>query len=239
MILINDQVQLATLSLPTAVVTVLLGSGTMRITGHLGNFSLSNDSKTLFVLPEFNQILSIEGTNLAEFGYETFNPHAETYAGISSSVYLRAGSIKCHFLEQPLHDVYLFIAKLAKLKVLYDTATQVAVQKASEIERMQFKIYIKSPILIFPSNPTASRDVLTMRLGEITAQNTYESTTNKIAASLKGIQLASTIYLDEQPSTLKIIDDINVAADIVQTSGIDRSKDLEYPDTQVRQNCLK
>ena len=234
MILINDQVQLATLSLPTAMVTVLLVSGTMCITGHLGNLSLSNDSKTYPVLPEFNQILSIEGTNLAEFGYETFDPDAKPYAGISSSVYLRAGSIKCHFLEQPLHDVYLFITKLAKLKVLYDAATQVAVQKASEIERMHFDVSVKSPILVFPANSVTSRDALTMRLGEITAWNSYEATVDRISASLQGIRLASTVYVGEQPSTLNIIDDINVSAEIIQTSGTDRSKDLDYPDTQVR-----
>jgi vacuolar protein sorting-associated protein 13A/C len=154
-------------------------------------------------------------------------------------VYLRAGSIKCHFLEQPLHDVYLFITKLAKLKVLYDAATQVAVQKASEIERMRFDISVKSPILVFPSNSATSRDVLTMRLGEITARNSYEATVDRISASLQGIRLASTIFIGEQPSTLNIIDDINVSAEIIQTSGIDRSKDLDYPDTQVCWNSLK
>jgi len=121
---------------------------------------------------------------------------------------LRAGSIKCHFLEQPLHDVYLFITKLAKLKVLYDAATQVTVQKASEIERMRFDISVKSPILVIPSNSATSRDVLTMRLGEITARNSYEATANKISASLQGIRLASTMYIGQRPSTLNDISNV-------------------------------
>jgi vacuolar protein sorting-associated protein 13A/C len=56
---------------------------------------------------------------------------------------------------------------------------------------------------------------------------------NKITASLTGIQLVSNLYADSDLSTLKIVDDIDVTADIVQTSAIDRNKDSDYPDTQV------
>jgi vacuolar protein sorting-associated protein 13A/C len=238
-ILVNSQTQLATLSLSTADVTVLLRSNTMRITGRLGSLALSNDSQTHVVLPKFKQILSIEGNDFAEFRYQTFDPNEESYTGVKSSVYLSAASVKCHFLEQPLHDIYLFLVKLAKLKGLYDAATQVAVQRASEIERMQFQISVKSPILIFPSNPAESHDVLIMRLGEISARNSCEAEVNRTTASLRGIRLASTIYYDEKPSLLKIIDDIGISADIVQTGGINRGQDVEYPDTQVLSSLLQ
>jgi len=231
--LINGETKIATLSLSTADVALLLQSNTMRINGRLGSLALSNDSETFIVLPEFKQMMSIEGDNFAEFRYQTFDPREETYAGIKSSIFLNAGSVKFQFLDQPLHDIYLFIVKLAKLKGLYDAATQVAVQRASELERVQFDVSVKSPILVFPSDAVQSRDVLVMRLGEIKAQNASEKTSNKITASLGGIQLISTIYNDGTPLTLKIIDDIGISADIVQTSGIDRSQDIEYPDTQV------
>ena len=232
-ILINGQTKLATLSLSTAQIELLLRSSTMRITGRLGSLALSNDSQAHIVLPEFKQIVSIEGNNFAEFRYQTFDPREETYTGIKSSVYLSAGSVKCHFLEQPLHDIYLFLVKLAKLKGLYDAATQVAVQRASEIEHMQFQVSVKSPILVFPSKPAVSQDVLVMRLGEIKARNAYDAEANKTVASLRGIQLASTTHYDGKPSVLKIIDDIDISTNIVQTSGIDRTKDVDYPDTQV------
>lgn len=206
----------------------------MQITGRLGSLALSNDSRAHNVLPEFKQIMSIEGKDFAEFRYQTFNPEEDTYTGIKSSVYLNAGSVKFQFLEQPLHDIYLFVVKLAKLKGLYDAATQVAVQRASEIERMQFEVSVKSPIVVFPSNPAQSRDVLVMRLGEISARNTSEAIVNKTVASLRGIQLVSRIYSDEEVSALKIIDDIDINADIVQTSAINRSQDNDYPDTQVK-----
>jgi vacuolar protein sorting-associated protein 13A/C len=232
-ILVNNGTSLATLSLSTADVTVLLSGNTLRVTGRLGSLALSNDSPTKVALPQFKQIMSIEGDNFAEFRYQTFDPQQDSYTGIKSSVYLNAASVKLHFLEQPLHDIYLFLNKLAKLKGLYDAATTVAVQRASEIEKMQFEVSIKSPIVVFPSNPAQSKDVLVMRLGEIGARNSYDSVVNKIVASLRGIQLVSTIYYDDKPSVLSIIDDIDITSDILQTGGIDRLTDTDYPDSQV------
>lgn len=122
----NAGARLATLSLSTAKTTVLLFSNTMNIHARLGSLSLSDDSDEKTIVPEFKQIMSIEGDNLAEFRYETFDPNdKENYKGIKSSVYLAAASVKLHYLEQPLHDIYLFLTKLAKLKGLYDAATQV------------------------------------------------------------------------------------------------------------------
>lgn len=110
---------------------------------------------------------------------------------------------------------------------------QVAVQRASEIERMKFEISVKSPILVFPSDVTSSRDTLTMRLGEITANNAYESDKLKTSASLRGIQLVSTLYHNSQPSALKIIDDIEIVADVVQGATARPKGNPDYPDTLV------
>ncbi|KAJ7492621.1 vacuolar protein sorting-associated protein 13 [Mycena latifolia] len=200
---------------------------------NLATLSLSTADVAVIVLPKTLRILSIEGQNFADFRYKTFDPEEDTYTGIKSSVYLNAASVKFQFLEGPLHDIFLFLLKLAKLKGLYDAATQVAVQRASEIERMQFEVSVKSPIVVLPSDPARSRDVLVLRLGEITAKNSYEAVVNKITAGLTGIQLVSNFYVDNAASVLKIVDDIDVNADVVQTSGIDRNKDSDYPDTQV------
>ncbi|KAF8168100.1 vacuolar protein sorting-associated protein 13 [Crassisporium funariophilum] len=232
-ILINESITLSTLALTTADVTVFVHPRTLQISGRLGNLALTNENKSYSILGDFNQLMSIDGQNFADFKYQTFDSEEADYAGVKSSVHLNAASIKFHFLEQPLHEIYLFLSKLAKLKGLYDAATQVAVQKASEIERMQFEISIKTPIVVLPSSPTTSRDALVLQLGQIGARNTSESVVNRISASLNGIQLVSNLYRDGQLSTLKIIDDINVTADVVQTSDINRERDSDYPDTQV------
>ncbi|PPQ80804.1 hypothetical protein CVT25_001929 [Psilocybe cyanescens] len=231
--LINESITLATLALSTADVTVLVRPKTLRVSGRLGNLTLTNDNQNYAILGDFNQLVSIDGKNFADFRYQTFDPEEDHYTGVKSSVYLNAASIKFHFVEQPLHDLYLFFSKLAKLKGLYDAATQVAVQRASEIERMQFEVSIKSPIVVFPSKSTSSSDTLVLRLGQIGARNNSEVLVNRISASLNGIQLASCLGRDGEKSTLKIIDDIDVSADIIQTSNIDRNQDTAYPDTQV------
>lgn len=206
----------------------------MLVTGHLGSLSLIDDSGVYTIHPRFKQILSIEGDNFAEFSYQTFDPtdHA-TYTGVKSKVHLAAGSLKINFLEEPLHDVYLFLAKLARLKGVYDAATQAAVQRAQEIERMQFDVSVKTPIIIFPSDSASSSDRLTMRLGELSASNSFDGSAGTITAGLTGIQLTSDFEAADGHSTLKIIDDIDVFAQVEQTTGIDRSVDFNRPDSQV------
>ncbi|KAI0321342.1 hypothetical protein OF83DRAFT_1274656 [Amylostereum chailletii] len=232
-ILINGNLALATLALSTADARVSLRPNAMDVHVHLGTLSLTDDSQLDTALPEFKQLMSIEGDNLAEIRYQTFDPSdKENYKGIKSAINLTAASVKFHVLERPLHDLYVFLTKLAKLKGLYDTATQVAVQRASEIERMQFEISVKSPIIVFPANPTSSSSVLTMRLGEITAKNTYADDSLKTSASLRGLQLAHTAYHDQAPATLKLIEDIEIIAEINQPNN-PSSTEKPQPDTQV------
>jgi len=230
----NNGVKLSTLSLSTANVSVSLGKNTMLVTGRLGSLNLIDDSEMYTIHPQFKQILSIEGNSFAEFSYRTFDPaDHETYTGVKSKVHLAAGSIKINFLEEPLHDIYLFLAKLARLKGVYDAATQAAVQRAQEIERMQFDICVKTPIIVFPSDSANSPNRLEMRLGELSARNSFDGPLSTTVAGLAGIQLTSDFNEADGPSTLKIIDDINIFADIKQATGIDRSVDFNRPDSQV------
>ncbi|CCL98963.1 uncharacterized protein FIBRA_00971 [Fibroporia radiculosa] len=235
-ILINDDVRIATLSLSTADVAILLHANKMHIGGRLGSLDVIDDSDMDTASPSFKQILSIEGENFADFQYQTFDPEdKETYTGVKSIIKLTAGSLRLQYLEQCLHDIYLFMSKLAKLKGIYDAAAQAAVQRASEIERMQFDVTVKTPIIVLPSNPDGSLDVLELRLGEFRARNNYEGVTNQTMATLHGIQLASKLYIDDngKPSVLKIVDDIDINAQVTQTSKIDRTTDVTRPDTQV------
>lgn len=230
----NDGVKLSTLMLSTANVNLMLSNNTMLISGRLGSLNLIDDSDMYTIHPQFKHILSIEGANFAEFSYQTFDPtDHETYTGVKSRVHLAAGSIKINFLEEPLHDIYLFLTKLARLKGIYDAATQAAVQRAQEIERMQFDVSVKTPIVVFPSDSANSPDRLTMRLGELSASNSFDGLSSTITAGLTGIQLNSDFKAADGPSTLRIIDEINIFADVNQTAGIDRDIDFNRPDSQV------
>lgn len=208
----------------------------MLILGRLGSMALKNESAIGAAAADFDQLLSIEGSNFAEFRYQTFDVGSKNYAGINSSVALKTASIKIHYQEDPLRNLYMFIAKLAKLKGLYDSATQVAAQRASEVERMQFDVVIKTPIIVFPCDAAHSTDILILQLGEITARNTYEGNVSKTMAGLRGIQLVSKAYTDGKASVLKIIEDIDVTSDIVQTPLAQRSTRNETPEMQVSLN---
>ncbi|RDX55846.1 vacuolar protein sorting-associated protein 13 [Lentinus brumalis] len=233
-ILINDDVRIATLSLSTAYVAILLRANTLRINGRLGSLALNDDSTIQTASPDFKKILSIEGDNFADFTYQTYDPaDHETYTGVKSSISLQTGSLKVHYLEHTLRDAYLFTMKLAKLKGLYDAATEAAVQRASEIERMKFDVKISTPIVVFPADAQHSLDVLALRLGALDAHNSYEKDADRIKAGLHGIQLASRLYHGEELAELKIVDDIDINAEVTQKGDIDRSKDPDYPATQV------
>ncbi|KAJ8463158.1 hypothetical protein ONZ45_g17681 [Pleurotus djamor] len=223
----------ATLALSTADVDILLHPSTMEIKGKLGNLTLSDDNTKSDSL---DHILSIEGENFAEFRYETYDPEAEGYQGVKSFVFLRSASLKIFFIERPLHDLYLFTTSLAKLKGLYDAATQAAVQRASEIEKMKFDITVNSPIVIFPSDSTRARNMLVMRLGEMRAFNSYKGTDQHLTASLQGIQLTSQLHRNNELSTLKMIDDITITAKMLQKVNVDRRRDIHSPDSQISVN---
>ncbi|KAI0033184.1 hypothetical protein K488DRAFT_78064 [Vararia minispora EC-137] len=228
----NASTKLATLALSTANASISLVSKAIDVDVKLGTLTLTDDSAQKTSSSDFKLLLSHEGSeNLAEVRYRTYDPNDKaTNTGVKSAFHLKAASLKFHYLEQPLHDLYVFLMKLAKLKGLYDAATQVAVQRAAEIERMQFDIAVSSPVVIFPVDPVASMDVLTMRLGAISAKNSYAEDI-KIEASLSGVQLTSTYMLDKGPSVLKLIEDIQVTAEVLQP--LERRDGDPRPDTQV------
>lgn len=234
--MLDGSSQLATLALSAADVAVLLRAGTLRIGARLGSLSLTDDSNLATRDPEHKQILSIEGDDLADFSYETFDPaDRDTIQGVNSSVYLRSGALKLHFLEKPLHDIYHFLVKFARLKGLYDAATQAAVQRASEIQRMKFDVTIQSPILVFPTESLDSDDKLLVRLGKITAKNSYEGDVGTISASLTGINVTSETSIESEISSLKIIETVDITANVIQRPAEvnTRPDQTRLPDTEV------
>lgn len=235
--LLNAGSQVATLALSTANVALLLRGNALRIGGKLGNLTFTDDSNAQPKNAHLKNILSIEGSEFAEFNYETYDPvETETFPGYNSLIVLHAGAIKINFLEQPIHELWTFVMKLATLKGLYDAAATAAVQRASEVQRMKFDISVKSPIIVFPKDPTQTEDALILKLGEVIAKNEYEGNTSKTQATLRGIRFSSHTYPGGQVEKLKMIDDVEITANVIQTYNIDRKSQLHLPDTQV---CLR
>lgn len=229
-LLLDGETKVATLSLSTANVEVSLDGDAMDVNASMGNLLLTDDSVTQTKLPEFKQLLSIEGDNLAQLRYQKFDAENSVERGISSSIELRTGSLKFHFLVSPMNSIYIFLLKFARLKAVYDTAAEAAVQSASGIERMGFELFVRAPIIVVPIDPIQLEDRFSMKLGEITAQNSFDGLEQTIDASLTGLQMTS---VADSKSRLKIIDDVTISTKITQISGIDRSKILDTPDFKV------
>ncbi|ODO11680.1 hypothetical protein I350_00464 [Cryptococcus amylolentus CBS 6273] len=239
----NNAKQFAMLTLPSADVAILLRGGTLRVGARLGDLSLDDLSDDAVADPTFKKLLSIEGGELADFSYETFDStDEETFPGYNSSVNLRAGSLKFTFMERPVHDLYAFAIKFARMKAVYDAAQQAAVQRASEVTRMHYDIVVKTPIIVLPRDGLTSKDRLVLRLGEIVAKNQYlddPNDTSTIDASLRGINVASEIALNDKTVTLQMVDDVAITAAIKQAGGSSHRVDPHHADTEANMSDVK
>nr|XP_018267277.1 vacuolar protein sorting-associated protein vps13 [Kwoniella dejecticola CBS 10117]OBR89435.1 vacuolar protein sorting-associated protein vps13 [Kwoniella dejecticola CBS 10117] len=233
----NNGNKFALLGLPSADVALLLRAGTLRIGARLGNITLEDLSDGSVADPAFKKLLAIEGEELADFSYETFDPtDKETFPGYNSSVHLRTGSLKFTFMEGPVRDLYTWALKFARMKAIYDAAQQAAVQRASEVTRMHFDIVIKTPIIVLPRDGLTSNDVLILRLGEVIAKNEYlndPNDTSTIDASLHGISVASEITVDGKKGQLQMVDDVAITAAIRQAGGSSHRSDPHHADTEI------
>ncbi|KAL6852521.1 Vacuolar protein sorting-associated protein 13 [Amphichorda felina] len=247
-ILNNDGIRLATLSLNQADTGIFIRGKTMRISSKLGDLSLVDDVN-LGVSEDSNlrQLVTIQGDELADFRYETFDSsNAKTYPGYDSSIFLRAGSVKVNFVEEPFRKIVDFLVKFGKMQALYNAARQAAANQANQIQqspsRIQFDIIVKTPIVVFPRlviPGRPKRDLITAYLGEIYAQNKFapiDDSENadiamKISAGIRNTRLTSDFhYPDNRSEELEMIDHVDLGFNITHA---EHKPGVKRPDTEV------
>lgn len=239
----NDGSLLATLTLSTADVAVMLRGNTIRVAARLGSLLLYDNAKRSVADPHFKKLLSIQGDELADFTYETFDEaDAASYPGYDSSIWLRSGSLKFTFVEEPIRDLLQFFSKFAQMKAVYDAATLAASNQASQlqerVDKMHYDVIIKTPIVVLPRSAD-SPDVMTANLGEIYAKNTFalrdKEAITKIEAGLRHIRLASRMRYGSQEYHVQMIDDVNISLDMVQSDrgGASSGAVSDSPETQM------
>lgn len=242
----NDGELLATLTLSTADVAVLLRGNTLRVAARLGSLLLLDNSQRQTSNPEFKKLLSIEGDELADFTYETFDAaDKQTYPGYDMAVWLRTGSLRFTFLEEPVHDLIQFFSKFAQMKAVYDAATQAASAQATQLQakvmKLHYDVIIKTPIVVLPRDVHSS-DVITAYLGEIYAHNTFpaqddDHVVTKVEAGIRHIRLASRLRSANKDYRVQMIDDVNISVDMTQQEHVDHEKSSTRsgePDMQIR-----
>ncbi|KAI9806146.1 MAG: hypothetical protein M1833_004553 [Piccolia ochrophora] len=229
LILNNDGIKLATLSLNSADVGIFLSGKTMRINTRLGNLSLlDNINEGVSERSPLRQLITIEGNNLADFRYETFDADLESsYPGYDSEVFLRSGSIKINFVEEPFRKIIDFLVKFGKMQAIFNAARQAALNQANQIQekadKMHFDIIVKTPIVVFPRMTALEkpkRDTITAYLGEIYANNKFvplddsqnADVANKLSAGIRNIRLTSLLHFeDEEAEELDLIDKVDLS----------------------------
>ncbi|MCJ1472238.1 hypothetical protein MMC13_000885 [Lambiella insularis] len=246
LVLNNDGIRLATLSLRTANVGVFLMGASMRIDARLGSLSLLDDvNQGADEHSSLRQLITIQGDELADFRYQTFDSEASSYPGYDSKVFLRSGSIKVNFLEEPFRKIIGFLVKFGKMQAIFNAARQAAANQASQIQerasKMVFDVLIKTPILVFPRVMVANqhRDVLTAYLGEIYASNKFatvkgsmnNTSVNKLSAGIRNIHLTSDFhYEDDQSEELEMIDKVDLDFKIKY---MEHEESVQRPDLEV------
>ncbi|RYP19640.1 hypothetical protein DL765_003233 [Monosporascus sp. GIB2] len=233
MILNNDGIRLATLAFNHADVGVFILGKTMRVGARLGNLTLVDDINVgASEDSSFRQLVTIQGDELADFRYETFDPsNVNAYPGYDSSIYLRAGSIKVHFLEEPFRKIIDFLVKFGKMQAIYNSARQAAANQAQQLQqstsRFKFDVIVNTPIIVFPRVLTPERpkrDLVTAYLGEIYAQNQFAPLDDskdaeiamKLSAGIRNIRLTSLLhYADDVSEELEMIDHVDLGFNIV------------------------
>lgn len=254
-ILNNDGIRLATLSLSSAHVNVFLMGKTMRVGARLGALDLVDDiNQGVSEDSSLRQLVSIQGDDLADFRYETFDAESKDYPGHDNSIFLRSGSIKVNFITEPFRKIMEFGVKFGKMQAIFNAARQAAANQAQQVResagKMHFDVLIKTPIVAFPRMvvaDTPERDMMTAYLGEIYANNkfvplegsTNGDTANKLSAGIHNIKLTSTFHYSENRSEeLEMIDKVNIDFNITQTEhkfGSDRP-DMEIEGSMSNMN---
>ncbi|PHH90856.1 hypothetical protein CDD83_2455 [Cordyceps sp. RAO-2017] len=249
LILNNDGIRLATLSFTQADAGIFLRGKTMRISAKLGDLSLVDDVN-LGVPTDSNlrKLVTIQGDDLADFRYETFDAgNKKAYPGYDSSIYLRAGSVKVNFLEEPFRKIIDFLVKFGKMQALYNAARQAAVSRANQIQqspsKVKFDVVVKTPIVVFPRLMVPGRpkrDLVTAYLGEIYAQNKFAPLDDaknadiamKISSGIRNIRLTSDFYYeDDKSEELEMIDHVDLGFNITHA---EHKHGAKRPDTEVQ-----
>ena len=249
MILNNDGIRLATLSLNTADVGIFLSGGTMRAGARLGNLSLIDDiNQGASEDSSIRQLISIQGDELADFGYQTYDPKGKSYPGYDTKIFLRSGSLKVNFLEEPFRKIINFLVKFGKMQAIFNAARQAAANQASQIQenanKLHFDVLIKTPIIVFPRvmKSEQERDLLTAYLGEIYASNEFEdlnqsenaNVVNRISAGIRHVRLTSDFHYEGGKSEeLEMIDKVDLD---FKVSYVEHQPGLQRPDMQIEGN---
>ncbi|KAK6464505.1 vacuolar sorting [Scheffersomyces coipomensis] len=231
MVLNEDGIKLATIQLSTANINVFLVPESMEVTGKLGALTLRDESNHGTGDESLRNLISMDGDNLAEFTYKTFD--RETNINVYNSlVEFKTGALSITFVEHSFNRVLSFLSQFLKMKAIYDRARDAAINQANQIDdanKIKFDLLINAPTIIFPTlieTPEYKFNKIISNLGEIYISNQFKQDgtliKNLVSAGIQKVCLSSEFYFE---------DDICQVAEIV--NNLDISFKIDYSEEYV------
>ncbi|KAG7815578.1 hypothetical protein KL924_000664 [Ogataea haglerorum] len=224
LVLNDDGIKLATMTLQHADIGCFLLPEKMKIRAKLGGLSLFDEvNEGAATESPLRQLMTIRGDELAELYYETFDAATNTQP-YNSQVSLKTGTVVVMFVEEPFTKIFTYLNQFQKMKYIYDRARETALNQANSIEGanlVKFDVLVRAPTLVFPKLVDPENGVydnVTANLGEIYAVNSFTSKDgvllNMISAGLRNTRVTSSFSVGEQTQNLEIIDDLDVGFEI-------------------------
>ncbi|KAI8610486.1 hypothetical protein BC830DRAFT_1069804 [Chytriomyces sp. MP71] len=210
----QNNARVATASFGNLNLKVTFKGGRMFVNGRLGNLSIVDDVIRSENARASRQLLKIEGSEVADFFYETFSPLLPDYPGYDSFLKLRAASARITFMEPLLNELSSFLSEFLKMHMLMDAARK-AIEYQEVNARSKYDLDIESPIIEFPDSTHKSDKTMLMYLGRIVTKNDFfiatdGSVSNKIAADILSMKLRSNFPADDSEGLGELMEDVNI-----------------------------
>lgn len=222
-VLNEDDLKLATLQLSTANVKVFVLPEALEVTGNLGALSLHDESNEGSPRDSiFRNLINIEGDNLAEFTYKTFDP-ATNEQPYGSSIEFVTGSLTINFAEDAFGKIFNYLNKFAQMKAIYDKARDAAINQANQIDdvKMKMNILIRAPTVRLPKLIDVHKDefdVIIAELGELYLHNEFTPIDglvyNVMHAGLRNTKVTSKFHLADIIQESQIVNDMDIGFQI-------------------------
>ncbi|KAI5955057.1 VPS13 [Candida jiufengensis] len=200
----EDGSKLATFELSLAQISLLLLPETIDVAGKLGALSLVDNYNSVST-----KLIHMDGDNLAEFKYKTFDIH-----GIKpSEVTFKTSSLSVNFIESSFNRLISYSTQFMQMKAIYDSTREAAMNQASQLPtKIKFDIIVQAPNITFPIG--SAGDKIVVDLGELYAQNEFKGDINAIETGIRNINLHSEFKFDRVEQTSKIMDDLDITFNV-------------------------
>lgn len=223
-VLNEDDLKLATLQLSTANVKVFVLPEALQVSGCLGALSLHDESNEGSPRDSiFRNLINIDGDNLAEFTYKTYDP-ATNKEPFDSYIEFITGSLTINFAEDAFGKIFNYLNKFAQMKAIYDKARDAAINQANQIDdaiRIKMNILVRAPTVRLPKLIDVSKDeydVIVAELGELYLNNEFVTRDslvyNVMYAGLRNTKVTSRFHLADVVQESQMVEKLDIGFQI-------------------------